>query len=470
MVLPRDRSVTIRGICEPARRVEVRFGPKQASGRSDSEGRFAVPLHAGAVSADPAELLITAGDAELRLEDVLVGDVWLCAGQSNMAWPLGKAATAEAALQRADRSDIRLLHLRERASGNAIRYSAELLRDLDASNLFEHDGWRHSDEDSAATFSAVGWFFAERLTANVEVPVGLIQCAVGGAPIEAFLPRERMLADEQLAPLSEDWLDNEDYPGWCRERARFNLGAWFDDPQAPRPHHPFEPSFLYDAGIAPLAEFPIRGVLWYQGESNASSGASGTAVPPQINRLKLVTLIDSLRQQFDSPELPFLFVQLPAHDRPWVAFRAMQAAVDRTVDGTSMAVTIDVGDAKDVHPRRKREVGERLALLALREVYGRNVVAHGPEPRDVRIGKQVRITFHNVDGGLRTADGKAPRGFEFVTAEGEVVAARATLDGDSVVLADPPAGERLRIRYAWRPVPDANLVNDAGLPAAPFLR
>ena len=123
--------------------------------------RLGVPgrLHAGAVSADPAELVITAGDAELRLDDVLVGDVWLCAGQSNMAWPLGKAATAEAALQRADRRDIRLLHLRERAGGNAVRYSAELLRDLEASNLFENDGWRHSSAESAADFSAVAWFF-----------------------------------------------------------------------------------------------------------------------------------------------------------------------------------------------------------------------------------------------------------------------------------------------------------------------
>lgn len=223
--------------------------------------------------------------------------------------------------------------------------------------------------------------------------------------------------------------------------------------------------------MKPLVPFAVRGFLWYQGESNATvDGSRGPAVDPGVNRHKFTTLIHSWRKVWKDEALPFYFAQLPGLNRDWELFREMQDDVDSDVPHTGMAVTIDVGHPTNVHPADKQPVGERLALLALRDTYGkRGIVAEGPRYRTHRLdGRRVVVEFDRADGGLRSSNGRALRGFEVAGEDGVFVPATATVKGATVTVLSLLVPVPVAIRYAWADDPDGNLVNGAGLPAAPF--
>ena len=197
--------------------------------------------------------------------------------------------------------------------------------------------------------------------------------------METWIPTPVIAADPILRKMLPDWLNNPHLPAWTNLRARQNLSAYFKNPDGPPPHHPFEPGFLFQAGIAPLGKLPIKGVIWYQGESNATQdGANSPAIDPALNKHTFTTLIESWRRAFGNPELPFYFAQLPGLNRRWPLFREMQLEVAKEVPGTGMAVTIDVGHPTNVHPSDKQPVGERLARLALADVYQKSVNGRSP--------------------------------------------------------------------------------------------
>lgn len=461
MVLQRDEPLVIRGEAPPDATVRARFGEDEASGRADAAGRWELRLPPRPASSAPGELVVEAVEGAerhaVRLEDVLVGDVWICTGQSNMRWRVSQSAEAEDVLEQADLPGLRLMDLEGTLHPDATRYERGFLEALTPGNFYRPSGWQRASAESAASFSAVAFAFGRRLGEELDVPIGLVHGAIGGAPMEAFIPR----------PMP-DWMTSDAYPAWCRQRVRQNLAAWYEDPRGGQPHHPFEPGFLFAAGIEPWSRFPVRGVLWYQGESNATDTATSGARDAERNEALLREVVASFREAWDEPLLPFVFAQLPGIQRDWELFREVQERVARTTPRCEMAVTIDLGHPTDVHPRRKIPVGERLAHRALEAAHGRTDRPRAP-----------RVAGHSFEGDeavlrvegareLRTIDHQLARGFEVAGEDRVFHPAVATLHGDRIRLAARAVAAPVAARYAFEDDPDTNVVNRAGLPLAPF--
>lgn len=475
MVLQQGMPLPIWGTATPGEQVEVEFAGSRAEATADPAGRWQATLPSQEASRVPRRLVITGQHDRATLEDVVVGEVWLCAGQSNMLLPLTRASDAPREIATADRPDLRLFRFEAAAGGDRGAYTQEQLAALEPGR-FGHGSWQRCTPRTAAGFSAVGYFFGATLATALDVPVGIICVAVGGTPAEAWVRREALAANPATRSLvAGDWLSNPAVDRWCVERARDNLSrALAGRAPVPRdalgPAHPFKPGFMWETGIAPLAPLAIRGVCWYQGESNAESAervAQHAAIFP--------VLVADWRRAWGR-ELPFGIVQLPGMNRPhWPAFRDSQRRMAGTIPSTGLVTTIDLGDPRDVHPADKRPVGERLAAWALADVSGRDGLGTGPLPgavtRDPDGG--VRIAFQATGGGLATRDGAAPVLVEVAGSDGVFQPAAARIEGDLLVVrsagAPPPGGIRT-IRHAWRPFPEprANLTGKTGLPMTPF--
>lgn len=356
MVLPRDRKIPLTGTAGAGGEVEIRFGGKTWTTRADDMGRWKLDLPPLPASAVPANLVIATGDRTLVLEDLLVGEVWLCSGQSNMDFPLARATGGkEEAASAAARTSIRLFNLAG-APTDARVYDPATLARLNPRDHFQGT-WQRATEQSAAAFSAIAWWTGKAIHEKTGVPVGLVENAVGGSPTEAWLPLETVQADPDYHELLDSsWLDAEKLSPWARGRAKQNLGAH------PEMSHPFQPGFLHESGVRDFAEFPFRGVLWYQGETNAE-------VDDPAWQVKVMTdLVCGWRSSLGDPDLPFYMVQLPRIGgsdplrRHWPAYRKAQAEVGQRIKGVTVIATEDLGwDTPDVHPPDKKPVAERLA-------------------------------------------------------------------------------------------------------------
>lgn len=272
-----------------------------------------------------------------------------------------------------------------------------------------------------------------------------------------------------LAALLDNWLFSNAGPEWPQQRAAKNLNLWLQAGKVPpMPHHPYEPCFLYNGGIKPFAGLGIKGVLWYQGESNATQADGSIARDAAENKLLFEKLIASWRDAFCQPSLPFYYVQLPSLERNWMDFRQMQLDVFKTVPNTAMVVTIDLGDKKDVHPKYKKEIGRRLSLAALDNLYDKSgMFFSSPLLEKVSIqGDNLIIEFEHTVNGLATSDDKALRGFE-LCGGGDCREAKARINGSNVEISlngkNPSA-----VRYGWQPFSDCNLSSSEKLPASPF--
>ncbi len=470
-VLQRDIPVPVWGWADPAAEVTVAVAGRAVTGTADAEGRWLVrvgPLEAGG----PHEMLVSAGDERVRLQGVLVGEVWLASGQSNMEWPLRRTDNAEEAIAAADHPRIRLFTVPR----NVAQEPAD-----DAPGA-----WEVCSPETVQDFSAVAYYFGRKLHGELDVPVGLIDATWGGTRIAAWTSRSKLESIEGTAPFLESFAQAlADYP---RKRAEWEKAvAEYEargDTSARRPAEPVGPrtsngpAVLYNGMIHPLVPYALRGVIWYQGESDAGRAEHYRTLFP--------ALIGDWRERWDAPGMPFLFVQLANHmapadeptDTPWAHLRDAQLHTLRTVPNTGMAVAIDIGDAKDIHPRNKLDVGERLARWALADTYGRDVVRSGPIYNPAELGKSDReflLTFEHAQE-LKTRDGGPLKGFTAAGENGVFVSADATI----VKVAGRPAvevtvpdgaieGPIVAVRYAWANNPtDANLVNEEGLPATPF--
>lgn len=472
MVLQQGQPIPVRGTAKPGAKVIVTLGGAEQTTTADADGHWAATFPA--LKAEGQKLTLTAETTEGKaaLDDVLVGEVWLCAGQSNMEWKLSQSTGARAAIPSAKHARLRLFHFGGIARGDGQIYTPGQVERL-TPERFCQGRWRACSPESAATFSAVGYFFGQKLLTDLDVPVGLIHVAMGGTPAEAWVSRQALAAHPRLAAMTRgNWLKNPVLEPWCRGRGVHNLkralaANEFIPGDDLGPNHSFKPAFLWDAAAAPFTQTPVAGVLWYQGESNAESDwrvEQHTAV--------FKTLITDWRAKWKRPDLPFLFVQLPALKRPhWPAFRAGQQRVHDALPHTGMAVTLDLGHPTDVHPRDKQPVGERLAQIAAKQVYGKPVTASGPVAKSVRReGDGIIVTFQHADG-LKTRDGQAPTGFELRDDAGTWRPARARIVDGAVELTTPDASAQpTAARYGWTPFPTPrpNLTNAAGLPTAPF--
>ena len=466
MVLQRRQPIQVWGLASPGAEVEVVLSEERAVTIAGADGRWRAEL--GAMEAGgPHSLTLRSQAREVTLEDVLVGEVWVCAGQSNMRWTLGQSAAAEEMLAAASIPELRLLDLVGEADPSSRAWSDDELAKCSPERYYRTSGWAVSSPASARPFSAVAWAFGRDLQARLGVPVGLIHNAIGGTCTEAYISPERLRNEPELAD-GEGWLTDPRAPEWPRRRGRENLARWFAAPEGPMPGHPFQPGFLHQAAIAPLAGLGLAGAIWYQGESNATLADMQVAADPAWCRASLTALIDDWRDTFARPELPFLMVQLPGMGRAWMAYREVQREVAK-LPGVELAVTLDLGHPTDVHPRRKREVGARLAGLALHGVYGQDLPRSPAARSAARRGSDGVVRISQADGTLRTRDGEAVRGVEVQGTDGDWHPARAIIQGSDLMVSSPKAPVPRAVRYAWAPIPDVNVVGSTGLPLGPFV-
>jgi len=433
MVLQRDRDIPIWGYAPAGTEVQVTLATKQAQTTANAEGKWRVDLPALSAGG-PFELVIEA-DRKVVLRDILIGDVWICSGQSNMEWPVAASNQATEEIAAADFPNVRLLTVPKRTSPTP-------LESLDAV-------WQPCTPQSIPSFSAVGYFFGRDLHQRLDVPIGLVHTSWGGTVAEAWTSGEALeTMDDFRAPV----------------RAIRKL------PPASKPANgnPNVPTVLYNGMVECLTPMAIRGAIWYQGESNAGRAE-------QYGRL-LPTMIRDWRSRFSGGEFPFLIVQLANFQQPqtepveagWAELREAQATTARNDQQVGLAITTDIGEANDIHPRNKQDVGKRLALQAMQIAYGVELVATGPEFDSLSVsGNQAVVHFRSIGDGLRVA-GDTLKGFAIAGSDGKFFWATAAIEGQTVVLSAPEVAQPIEVRYNWATNPIGNLFNQNGLPAAPF--
>ena len=493
MVLQAESSIPFWGRCPANTLVTVTLGAEQKIARANEAGDWSVRFPARKANATPITLTIESAGERIQFSDILIGEVWVCAGQSNMEWALSQSASGPAELSNASHSHLRLLHLKGGARGSSGSYTQKHLERLTTESFCEGE-WQTASADSARDFSAVAWYFGRHLQQELSVPVGLICPAVGGTPTEAWVPREALEADPELKGLvAGNWLDNERLGEFCRTRGEQNLFKAIQAGEAIPgdqfgPNHSFKPGFMWDAGIKQLVPYAIRGVIWYQGESNAET--PGRA---REHRKLFPLLINQWREAWNQGDFPFLFAQLPALNRAeWPWFRDGQRRTMSQLVNVGMAVTIDTGHRSNVHPTLKKPVGERLAKWALGTTYQQHLAEieklrnHAANPQGLvapstysgplfdsveRKGDSIVVSFNHVGGGLKSSDGNALRHFEVCGKDGAFHAANVKiLSKNAISVTSPDVSNPHDVRYAWVPYPDppVNFFNSGGLPASPF--
>ena len=475
MVLQAAASLPIWGKARPSSVVSVQLGEDTLTTKSGIHGDWVVRFDPRPASAAPISLSVQSGDEQLKRTDILIGEVWVCAGQSNMEWMLAQSLNAGKEMASAANPNLRLLHLEGGARGSLGTYTQQHLARLTPGEFCKGQ-WETASSTSAGSFSAVAWHFGRQLQRELKVPVGLICPAIGGTPAEAWVPREMLEADPGFKGMvAGNWLDNKRLGEFCRMRGQQNLLAAIQlgltiPGDSFGPNHSFKPGFMWEAGIEPLIPYAIRGAIWYQGESNAETP---TRVREHGQLFPL--LIKQWRQQWGQGDFPFLFVQLPALNRSeWPWFREGQRRTLDQIENIGMAITIDTGHPTDVHPRQKKPVGERLAKWALGTTYAlkKHATYSGPlldvfEPE----GDTLLVSFKHVGKGLNASNGKPIRHFEICGLDGIFHPATARIiNRHTISVSSPKVAEPRHVRYAWSPYPNppVNLINNAGLPASPF--
>ena len=459
MVLQRDFPVHLWGTASAEEMVSATFRGATAETKADKLGRWELSLPAGSAGG-PFVLEIQASNL-IRFEDVLVGDVWLASGQSNMEFETRKVINAETELKNANRPKIRLFQV--------AKVSATFAQDDLVATT-----WAAVTPESVAKFSAVEYFFGREIQDDQKVPIGLIEADWGGSPAETWTSLRGLSSDASLMPAFAAHATMSDREAMKRledmwERQEIAAAKAAGKPEPDFPWHPefrsWEPAGLYNAMIAPLTAFPLRGFLWYQGESNTDPERAF------YYRQLFEALIRDWRDRWSEGDLPFFFVQLanwtPGPESQWPEVREAQR---RTLElrNTGMAVTIDIGNPDDIHPKNKQDVGKRLALAARAIAYGEKIEYSGPLFRSaIRQGDSMRILFDHAETGL-VAKGDALNGFEIAGADKKFELANARIDGTAVILTSPKVPEPKYARYAWSANPACTLYNQAGLPASPF--
>lgn len=456
MMLQYGKPIEIAGTANTGDKVSVSIADQKLSATADADGHWSVTL-SPLVAGGHYSLSISTQKESLTYNNVLAGDIWLCSGQSNMEFKLSYAATAEKDIPQANRANIRLYNMDARWRTNNVEWEKSSLDSINQLLYLRTDGWTECNSETARAFSAIAYYFGKELNDSLNIPVGLICNAVGGSTTESWVDRHSL--EYEFPSILRDWLHNDYIQDWARGRAAKNIAK--SDNKLQR--HPYQPCYLFEAGILPLQHFPIKGVIWYQGESNAHNKDA---------HAKLFNLlVNGWREYWQQPDLPFYYVQLSSLGRPsWPWFRDSQRLLLSDIDHAGMAVCSDVGDRNDVHPKRKTEVGHRLALWALNQTYGKgNIIPSGPLFNKVSFsGDTARVTF-DYGEGLQTSDGQPIRTFELSGEDGLFYPADAQVIGNGTLLVrSAHVKAPVAIRYGWQPYTEANLINAAGLPASTF--
>ena len=475
-VLQRDLAVPVWGKAEPGQKVVVQFGGQEKSATVGKDGKWLTNLDPLAASAEGRVLTVKSesSNESLKREDILVGDVWICSGQSNMGWTLKQSLGGDEAIAAAGDGQLRLFNAQARA--------------VDTPQDSIGGQWAVDSSASAGGFSGVAYFFGKELRTKLGVPVGLIKSAVGGTVAEAWTPQAELEANPTLKPLIDQQAARlTGYPAqleaWMKIEAD-EIKKWEaavakakaeNKPEPRKPTAPQSPAFnnnrpfgLYNGSIAPLVPYGTRGFIWYQGESNSGRGKEYQTLFPQ--------LIGAWRKAWGQGDLPFLFVQITPHNGMSPEVREAQRLTVQTTQNTAMAVTIDVGHPSDIHPKDKKTVAQRLALGARALAYGEKLTYSGPDYDAISVsGNKATLSFKHVGGGLvakgSRREGQTPiplTGFTIAGDDGEFVEAKAEIVGDTVVVSSDAVSAPVQVRYGWVNVPEGTLWNKDGLPASPF--
>lgn len=456
MVLQHGKRLTIQGKADAGEKVTVNIAGQKKKTIAGSNGMWQVllePLKAGG----PYTLTISTPNKELIYNKVLAGEVWLCSGQSNMEFYLNWAATAKQDVPQATDDQIRLFDMKARWRTDAVEWQASVLDSLNHLQYFTHAEWEVCSPETAGKFSAIAYYFGKMLQDSLNVPVGLICNAIGGSPTEAWIDRRTL--EYEFPAILRDWTKNDFIQDWVRGRAALNVKKSTDKFQ----RHPYEPCYLYESGILPLQQYPIKGVIWYQGESNAHN--------KDAHEKLFKLLVDSWRTNWNDAQLPFYYVQLSSINRPsWPWFRDSQRRLMADLEHVGMAVSSDKGDSLDVHPTQKLEIGERLARWALNKTYGYDkVVPSGPLYKSVSFVKgKAYVEFEYSKGLKPSVEGEKLRTFEIAGDDEIFYPAEAVVEGNQVKVWTKEVKEPKIVRYGWQPFTRANLVNEEGLPASTF--
>ena len=430
MVLQDSRQITIWGTADPSESLEISLGESSTRLAADDKGNWAVRIDRPKGDG-PFDLTIAGKTSRIVITDILLGQVWLCSGQSNMNWPLNKTEKHQPEIENSTNKQIRLFKVPREAI------------DKPQNDILKEAKWVECKPDTSKDFSAVAYYFGKKLQSELKCPIGLVQSAWGGTPAESWTSRKSLSAITSLKPLLEHW-----------------------DSRTEQLKNPQRPGNLYNGMIAPLIRFKFAGVIWYQGEANVGRGYQYATLFP--------AMINCWRKSFGDDKLPFYFVNLA----PYRYQRATPEALPEVWDAqlktlklqkTGMAVISDIGNIKDIHPKNKKGVGERLALWALAKNHDKkNIVFSGPLFKQAEIeGNRIRVRFTNGKG-LKSRDGEPLTDFLIAGSDRKFVKAVAVIDDDSLLISAESVKTPRVVRFAWTDTATPNLVNEAGLPAAPF--
>jgi len=435
MVIQRQKPIVLWGWDAPGQPINVTLDGSNARATADAQGRWQVTLPA-MPAGGPYEIVIS-GSVSVTVKDVLIGEVWLCSGQSNMEWSVAQSDNPQEEIAAANHPRIRHIKV------------PHIPADKPQRNVTA-GGWTVCSPATVPSYTAVGYYFARKVQKELDgVPIGLIGSNWGGTRIEPWTTPVGF----QSVPALKDIADNLAKFPTRNEKGEIN----FQTPLA-----------LYNGMIAPFVPYGIRGALWYQGESNNGEGL--------LYFEKKKALIEGWRKLWNDPNMPFLFVQLApfvyGNDKVGENLAGIWEAQAKTLEipDTGMAVTVDIGNLKDIHPKNKQDVGKRLALWALAKTYGKPVaVWSGPLYKSHAVENgTIRVKFDHVGTGLVSRDGQALSWWEVAGEDGAFKKAEATIDGESVVVKSAEVAAPVAVRFGWNQSAEPNLSNKEGLPASPF--
>jgi sialate O-acetylesterase len=432
MVLQRDQPLPIWGWDTPGTEITVTLGETRATATADETGKWCVQLPA--MCAGGPYTMSVQGTDTVSVTDILIGEVWICSGQSNMEWTVSNSNNPAEEIAAADHPRIRHIKIQH----TPAREPREAV---------PSDGWQACSPQTVPNFTAVGYFFGRQLQRELDVPIGLIGSNWGGTRIEPWTPPIGF----QQVPALQDLADKlETFPS-VNDDGNVNHQS---------------PLALYNGMIHPLVPFAVRGAIWYQGESNNGEG--------MLYHEKMKALISGWRAVWNNDEMPLYFVQLAPfrYGGNPTALPGIWEAQTATlsVPHTGMAVTVDISDLADIHPRNKQDVGKRLALWALAKDYGKtDLVYSGPLYKSMTVeGNTIRLAFEHAEGGLVARDGQPLSHFTIAGEDRNFVAAQAEIDGQTVVVQADAVPHPVAVRFGWHQEAEPNLSNQAGLPASPF--
>jgi len=469
MVLQQKTNAPIWGWADPGEKIAIATSwKKSAKTTTGKDGKWKLKLKTPKAGG-PYDITIT-GNNTIKLQNVLIGEVWICSGQSNMQWSMANTENAKKDIAAANKPNIRLFTVK--------REIADQPKDDCKGN------WSQCSPETVAQFSAVAYFFGKHLNDELDIPIGLVNTSWGGTLAEAWTRKEILEKDKDFLPIlqrHEQMVANlpnalkkyeKSMKNWKikAEKAKKEGKKAPRAPRKPSKRHQNSPSSLYNAMIAPIIPYAIKGAIWYQGEANTPRAYQYRKLFP--------AMITNWRKDWQQGDFPFYYVQIAPYDynrnnktllRPSQELREAQR-LTLSLKNTGMAVTMDIGNPQDIHPKNKLDVGKRLALWALAKDYGKKrTVYSGPLYKSMRKqGDKIRLSFNHTGSGLTTKDGKELTHFTIAAEDKNFVDAKATIDGKTIVVSSEAVKKPVAVRYAWSNTAQPNLSNKEGLPASSF--